>query len=136
MPPPHSGGGGPLNSGGGGDGRDADRGGPQFPVRKVTPSLAPSTPPWSPSPPHCRSRGRPGKVDATAPLAGLNTPANARPSSQGQASDMDFTLSDRQRQWRDRVRAFMDRHVYPNEERFRRETALTGADRWKITPQI
>jgi alkylation response protein AidB-like acyl-CoA dehydrogenase len=49
---------------------------------------------------------------------------------------MDFTLSDRQRQWRDRVRAFMDAHIYPNEERFRRESALEGADRWKITPQV
>src|SRR6516164_6339120 len=49
---------------------------------------------------------------------------------------MDFSLSDRQRQWRDRVRAFMDAHVYPNEERFRRESSLTGEDRWKITPAI
>ena len=30
---------------------------------------------------------------------------------------MDFTLSDRQRHWRDRVIAFMDAHVYPNEEK-------------------
>ena len=49
---------------------------------------------------------------------------------------MDFSLSDRQRQWRDRVRAFMDVHVYPNEERFRRESATSGEDRWKVTPQI
>ncbi len=26
---------------------------------------------------------------------------------------MDFTLSERQRHWRDRVRAFMDEHVRP-----------------------
>jgi alkylation response protein AidB-like acyl-CoA dehydrogenase len=49
---------------------------------------------------------------------------------------MDFSLSDRQRQWRDRVRAFMDAHISPNEERFRRESSLTGEDRWKITPAI
>ena len=45
---------------------------------------------------------------------------------------MDFTLSDRQRQWRDRVRAFMDAHVYPNEAAYKAQTAAFGADRWQV----
>ena len=48
---------------------------------------------------------------------------------------MDFTLSDQQRRWRDRVRAFMDAHVYPNEAVYKAQTAAFGAERWQV-PQI
>ncbi|HWE44497.1 MAG TPA: acyl-CoA dehydrogenase family protein [Caulobacteraceae bacterium] len=49
---------------------------------------------------------------------------------------MDFTLSERQRHWRDRVRAFMDAHVYPNLDTYKAQTALVGEARWKGVPQI
>jgi len=45
---------------------------------------------------------------------------------------MDFTLSDRQREWRDRVRAFMDAQVYPNEATYKAQTAAFGSDRWQV----
>jgi alkylation response protein AidB-like acyl-CoA dehydrogenase len=49
---------------------------------------------------------------------------------------MDFFLSDRQRHWRDRVRAFMAEHVYPNLETYHRQMSLVGEARWKTVPQI
>ena len=41
---------------------------------------------------------------------------------------MDFTFNDKTREYQERVGAFMDAHIYPNEERFHQEVA-TG-DRW------
>jgi len=49
---------------------------------------------------------------------------------------MDFDLSERQRYWRDRVRAFMDAHIYPNLDVYKQQTALVGEARWKSVPQI
>ncbi|WP_395671460.1 acyl-CoA dehydrogenase family protein [Phenylobacterium sp.] len=48
---------------------------------------------------------------------------------------MDFSLSERQTQWRDRVRAFMDAHVYPAEQTYHDQMAAFGQDRWQ-TPAI
>ena len=45
---------------------------------------------------------------------------------------MDFSLSERQRHWRDRVIAFMDKHVYPNVETYNRQDA--EGERWKVIP--
>jgi alkylation response protein AidB-like acyl-CoA dehydrogenase len=45
---------------------------------------------------------------------------------------MDFSLSDSQKQWRDRVVAFMNRHVYPAVEDY--EAQLATGDRWKVVP--
>ena len=42
---------------------------------------------------------------------------------------MDFTFNDKTREYQERVSAFMDQHVYPNEHRFHEEIA-TG-DRWQ-----
>ncbi len=42
---------------------------------------------------------------------------------------MDFTFNDKTREYQERVGAFMDKHVYPNEHRFHEEIA-TG-DRWQ-----
>jgi acyl-CoA dehydrogenase len=47
---------------------------------------------------------------------------------------MDFTISGAQSYMRDRVAAFMDKHVYPNEARYEEEVA-TG-ERWKALPLI
>jgi acyl-CoA dehydrogenase len=44
---------------------------------------------------------------------------------------MDFSLSERQKHWQGRVRAFMDEHVFPNEEVFQSQMAAFGADRWQ-----
>ena len=49
---------------------------------------------------------------------------------------MDFDLSERQRHWRDRVRAFMDAHVYPNEQTYKDQLTGFGPDRWQVIPII
>ena len=46
---------------------------------------------------------------------------------------MDFTVSDRQREIRDRVRRFMDQHVYPAIPAYEAEMDAPGANRWKIS---
>ncbi|WP_448660467.1 acyl-CoA dehydrogenase family protein [Sphingomonas sp. CJ99] len=47
---------------------------------------------------------------------------------------MDFTLTDRQATWRDRVRSFIDREIAPRDALYRQQLA-TG-DRWKVIPVI
>jgi acyl-CoA dehydrogenase len=49
---------------------------------------------------------------------------------------MDFSLSDRQREWLDRVRAFMKAHVEPNVPTYQRQLAGFGAARWQVIPLI
>ena len=49
---------------------------------------------------------------------------------------MDFSLSERQQLWRDRVRAFIDAHVTPNTHVYKQQMATTGAARWTTIPQI
>ncbi len=48
---------------------------------------------------------------------------------------MNFEYSDKTKDLIARVRAFMDRHVYPNVERFDRELN-EGGDRWKVVPVL
>ncbi len=48
---------------------------------------------------------------------------------------MDFTFSERQLHWRDRVRAFMNEHVLPAQQRYHAEIA-EGPTRWKPVPVI
>jgi alkylation response protein AidB-like acyl-CoA dehydrogenase len=47
---------------------------------------------------------------------------------------MDFSLSDKQQHWRDRVRDFMARNVYPNVETYDRQLEGFGANRWQVIP--
>ena len=47
---------------------------------------------------------------------------------------MDFSLSERQRHWRDRVVAFMNKHVYPAVDTYNRQDA--EGDRWKVIPVL
>jgi acyl-CoA dehydrogenase len=49
---------------------------------------------------------------------------------------MDFTLSERQVAWRDRVRAFIDDHVRPAHAALRNERPDAGADRWQVHPVV
>lgn len=49
-----------------------------------------------------------------------------------QRKEMDFTLSERQLEWRDRVRAFMQDHVYPAEDAYGAHMKKTGSDRWQV----
>lgn len=49
---------------------------------------------------------------------------------------MNFTLSDRQVHWRDRVIAFMQEHVYPAVPIFDAEMKSFGSDRWKVVPIV
>ena len=43
---------------------------------------------------------------------------------------MDFTMSDRQKEWLNRVSSFMDKHVRPAVPTYKQQDA-TG-DRWKV----
>ena len=45
---------------------------------------------------------------------------------------MNFSMSERQKHWRDRVMAFMDAHVYPAVEAYARQNA--EGERWKVIP--
>ena len=49
---------------------------------------------------------------------------------------MNFTLSDRQVHWRDRVIAFMQEHVFPAVPIFDAEMKAFGSDRWKVVPIV
>ncbi|MCO5129701.1 MAG: acyl-CoA dehydrogenase family protein [Xanthobacteraceae bacterium] len=47
---------------------------------------------------------------------------------------MDFNMSDRQREWLDRVRSFMTKHVRPAEAIYRQQDA--AGERWKVIPVL
>jgi acyl-CoA dehydrogenase len=47
---------------------------------------------------------------------------------------MDFSVSERQKLWRDRVVAFMDTHVYPAVETYDRQD--NEGERWKVIPVL
>ncbi|MFZ5719177.1 MAG: acyl-CoA dehydrogenase family protein [Pseudomonadota bacterium] len=49
---------------------------------------------------------------------------------------MDFTLSPRQVEWRDRVRDFMLAHVYPAIPTYQTQTSAEGAARWAVIPVV
>ena len=49
---------------------------------------------------------------------------------------MNFTLSDTQIYWRDRVKAFMDAHVYPAVPVFDAQMKAFGEDRWQVVPVV
>ena len=48
---------------------------------------------------------------------------------------MHFEHSDKAKHWIERVEAFMDAHVYPNEDTYNRQMEEFGDNRWQI-PQI
>ena len=45
---------------------------------------------------------------------------------------MEFTYSDKVKALEDKLGAFMDQHIYPNEERYERE--VESSDRWPLEP--
>ena len=49
---------------------------------------------------------------------------------------MNFTLSDTQTYWRDRVKAFMDAHVYPAAPLFDAQMEAFGNNRWQVVPIV
>ena len=49
---------------------------------------------------------------------------------------MDFSLSERQIHWRDRVVAFMNEHVYPAAPVVSEQMKAFGANRWQVIPVI
>ena len=49
---------------------------------------------------------------------------------------MDFTLTDRQKHWVERVSRFMDEHVYPAIPVYEKEMAVEGKDRWKVVQVV
>ena len=49
---------------------------------------------------------------------------------------MNFTMTDRQTHWRDRVMAFMDQHIYPAVPVFNAQMAAFGSNRWQVVPIV
>ncbi len=49
---------------------------------------------------------------------------------------MDFTYTERQKYWIDRVSRFMDAHVYPAIPVYEKEMAVEGAARWKVVQVV
>ena len=49
---------------------------------------------------------------------------------------MDFTLSDKQVHWRDRVVAFMNQHVYPAVPVYMQQMKDFGENRWQVVPIV
>jgi acyl-CoA dehydrogenase len=49
---------------------------------------------------------------------------------------MNFTMSDKQVYWRDRVVAFMEQHVYPAVPLVGQQMAAFGENRWQVIPAI
>jgi alkylation response protein AidB-like acyl-CoA dehydrogenase len=49
---------------------------------------------------------------------------------------MDFSMSERQRYWRDRVIAFMNAHVYPAIPTYDAQMEGFGANRWQVVPVL
>ncbi|MBX3642345.1 MAG: acyl-CoA dehydrogenase family protein [Rubrivivax sp.] len=49
---------------------------------------------------------------------------------------MDFTMSEKQTYWRDRVVAFMKEHVYPAEATYDKQMEAFGANRWQVVPVL
>ena len=47
---------------------------------------------------------------------------------------MDFTFNEKTKEYQERVSAFMDKHIYPNEHRFHQEVA--AGDRWQPVQMI
>ncbi|CAN5436892.1 acyl-CoA dehydrogenase family protein [soil metagenome] len=47
---------------------------------------------------------------------------------------MDFNMSDRQREWLDRVSSFMDKHVRPAVDTYKKQDA--EGERWKVIPVV
>ena len=48
---------------------------------------------------------------------------------------MDFDMSDRQREWRDRVISFMKTHIEPAVPTYRAQMN-DGTSRWKVVPVV
>ncbi len=49
---------------------------------------------------------------------------------------MDFSYSERQRQWIDRVGGFLAEHVWPAQATYEAELAGFGAERWRVIPVV
>jgi len=49
---------------------------------------------------------------------------------------MDFTICDKQKQWRDRVAIFMARHVYPAVPTYTEQMNVAPEKRWRIIPVL
>ena len=49
---------------------------------------------------------------------------------------MDFTLSDKQKHWRDRVAAFMTKQIYPAIPVYTEQMRVAPEKRWKVVPVL
>jgi len=49
---------------------------------------------------------------------------------------MNFTMSERQTHWRDRVVAFMNQHIYPAVPTYQAQMKAFGTNRWQVVPVV
>ena len=49
---------------------------------------------------------------------------------------MNFTMSETQTHWRNRVMAFMDAHVYPAVPVYHAQMKAFGENRWQVVPIV
>ena len=49
---------------------------------------------------------------------------------------MNFTMSERQTYWRERVVAFMDKYVYPAVPTYYAQMKAFGENRWQVVPVV
>jgi len=49
---------------------------------------------------------------------------------------MNFTMSERQTHWRDRVAAFMNQHIYPAVPTYQAQMKAFGTNRWQVVPVV
>lgn len=55
------------------------------------------------------------------------------PGVNGRGNEMDFTITERESYWRDRVRKFIQDNVVPAEADYVKEMDLVGKDRWRVS---
>jgi alkylation response protein AidB-like acyl-CoA dehydrogenase len=58
----------------------------------------------------------------------------SNPSQRSAEETMNFTLSERQVYWRDRVVAFMNQHIYPAVPVYAEQMKAFGENRWQVVP--
>jgi acyl-CoA dehydrogenase len=76
-----------------------------------------------------------GTIAASGRRGRNNNPAAVR--AQGAREEpMDFSLSERQRHWRDRVAGFMQKHVYPAVDTYNEQMKPADGNRWIVVPVL
>jgi alkylation response protein AidB-like acyl-CoA dehydrogenase len=78
-------------------------------------------------------------VQAKAIAASEGRECNKSPAlrrAEEREEPMDFSLSERQRHWRDRVAGFMQKHVYPAVDTYNEQMTPADGNRWIVVPVL